>query len=189
VLKLAATLDGATAAPDGSSRWITGEEARRDVHRLRAESDAILVGAGTVRADDPALDVRLVEGPDPRRIVLGRAPAGAAVHPCTEMSGDLADVLDALGREDVVQLLVEGGAGVAAAFHRERLVDRYTVYLAPALAGGDDARGLFAGPGSPTVAELWRGRFVDAVRVGRDLRVDLEPGDAGPAGPLPGQHQ
>ena len=77
VLKLAASLDGRTAAPDGTSRWITGEAARRDVHRLRAHSDAVLVGAGTVRADDPELTVRLdgaSDGPQPLRVVLGRPP-------------------------------------------------------------------------------------------------------------------
>ena len=62
VLKLAATVDGRTAAPDGTSQWITGEAARADAHRLRAESDAVLVGAGTVRADDPSLTVRHVDG-------------------------------------------------------------------------------------------------------------------------------
>ena len=62
VLKLAASLDGRTAAPDGTSQWITGEAAREDVHRLRARSDAVLVGAGTVRTDDPALTVRLPPG-------------------------------------------------------------------------------------------------------------------------------
>ncbi len=108
VLKLASSLDGRTAAPDGTSRWITGPEARVDVHRLRAESDAILVGAGTVRLDDPSLTVRHVEGRDPRRVVLGRAPAEAKVHPCDEMTGDLDEVLDALGADGVVQLLVEG---------------------------------------------------------------------------------
>ncbi len=62
VLKMAASLDGRTAAPDGTSRWITGEASRQDVHRLRARSDAVLVGAGTVRADDPELTVRIADG-------------------------------------------------------------------------------------------------------------------------------
>ena len=151
VLKLAATMDGRTAAPDGSSQWITGEEARRDAHRLRAESDAVLVGAGTIRADDPTLDVRLVDGPDPLRVVLGHLPAGAKALPALERQGDLGDVLDELGRRDVLQVLVEGGASVAHDVHAAGLVDRYVLYLAPALFGGDDGRGLFAGPGAPTL--------------------------------------
>ena len=173
VLKLAASLDGRTAAPDGSSQWITGEAALDDAHRLRAESGAVLVGAGTVRVDDPSLTVRRVTGPDPLRVVLGHAPAGAKVQPALEMDGDLGDVLDELGRRGVLQLLVEGGAGVARAFHEAGLVDRYVLYLAPALFGGDDARGLFAGPGAPTIADVWRGRIVDVTRVGDDLRVEL----------------
>src|SRR6184192_119629 len=93
VLKLAASADGRTAAPDGSSRWITGEAARADAHRLRAESDAVIVGAATVRADDPSLTVRLADGPDPLRVVLGRAPRGARVQPALELDGDLDAVL------------------------------------------------------------------------------------------------
>jgi diaminohydroxyphosphoribosylaminopyrimidine deaminase/5-amino-6-(5-phosphoribosylamino)uracil reductase len=174
VLKLAASLDGRTAAPDGSSQWITGEQARADAHRLRAESDAVLVGAGTVRADDPALTVRLAEGRDPRRVVLGKAPGDAKVHPATEVEGDLGEILDGLGGDGVVQLLVEGGATVAHAFHAARLVDRYVLYLAPALFGGDDGRGLFAGPGAPTIADLWRGRIVAVDHLGDDLKVELE---------------
>ena len=175
VLKLAATLDGGTAAPDGTSQWITGREARRDAHRLRADSDAVLVGAGTVRTDDPSLTVRLVDGPEPRRIVLGDAPADAAIHPCTELRGDLGEVLDRLGADDVVQLLVEGGATVAGAFHRAGLVDRYVVYVAPALFGGDDGRGLFTGFGAPTIEDVWRGRIADVARLGDDLRIDVVP--------------
>jgi len=177
VLKLAATIDGRTAAPDGTSQWITGEAARADAHHLRAESDAVLVGAGTVRADDPSLTVRLVEGRDPRRVVLGRAPAGAKVHPATEVEGDLADILTRLAAEGVVQLLVEGGAMVAHLLHQRRLVDRYVVYLAPALFGGDDARGMFAGEGAATIDDVWRGRIVDVRRLGEDVRIDLVPAE------------
>jgi diaminohydroxyphosphoribosylaminopyrimidine deaminase/5-amino-6-(5-phosphoribosylamino)uracil reductase len=175
VLKLAASLDGRIAAPDGSSRWITGPEARADVHRLRAESGAILVGAGTVRADDPELTVRHADGPDPLRLVLGRIPPDARIQPAESVSGDLPAVLDDLGRRGIVQLLVEGGAHVAAGFHRQGLVDRYVLYLAPALFGGDDATPLFTGPGAPTMAELWRGRLADVRRLGPDLRVDVVP--------------
>ena len=183
VLKLAATADGRTAAPDGSSQWITGVDARLDAHRLRADSDAILVGAGTVRADDPTLTVRLPDGErgaddtEPLRVVLGHAPAGAAVQPCVELSGGLEGVLDELGSRGVLQLMVEGGAGVAHAFHRRGLVDRYVVYLAPALFGGDDAAGLFRGAGAMSIDQLWRGRFVAVERVGDDLRLDLAPLD------------
>jgi diaminohydroxyphosphoribosylaminopyrimidine deaminase/5-amino-6-(5-phosphoribosylamino)uracil reductase len=177
VLKLAATLDGRTAAADGSSRWITGPEARADAHRLRAESDAVLVGAGTVRADDPSLTVRHLDTPDdrqPLRVVLGHAPADAKVQPALELEGDLGEVLDTLGAKGVLQVLVEGGPTVAGAFHRAGLVDRYVVYLAPALAGGDDGRPLFAGAGAPTIDDVWRGRISSVTRLGPDVRIDLE---------------
>jgi diaminohydroxyphosphoribosylaminopyrimidine deaminase/5-amino-6-(5-phosphoribosylamino)uracil reductase len=173
VLKLAASLDGRTAAPDGSSQWITGEAARSDAHRLRAESDAVLVGAATVRIDDPSLTVRHVDGPDPLRVVLGTAPPGAKVHPCLELGGPLDAVLDELGGKGIVQVLVEGGASVAGDFHRAGLVDRYVVYLAPVLFGGDDARGVFAGPGAVSIDDVWRGRIVSVTPLGDDLRIEL----------------
>jgi diaminohydroxyphosphoribosylaminopyrimidine deaminase/5-amino-6-(5-phosphoribosylamino)uracil reductase len=209
VLKLAVTLDGRTAAPDGSSRWITGAEARRDVHRLRAESDAVLVGAGTVRHDDPELTARdddpelavwddAVAGDDyrtggapgdgggpegerrqPLRVVLGHAPEGARVLPALELQGELGAVLDELGRRRILQVLVEGGAHVAAQFHREGLVDRYVWYVAPVFLGGDDGRPVFAGSGVATMAEAWRGRIILVRRLGVDLRVDVEPEAAG----------
>lgn len=181
VLKLACSLDGYTAAPDGSSKWITGPAARSDGHRLRAESDAIIVGAGTVRSDDPNLTVRDWQPPtgshpedhNPIRVVLGEAPAGALVHPCVELAGDPGEVLDDLAERGMVQVLIEGGAAVAGAFHRAGLVDRYMLYLAPALFGGDDARGLFSGPGVWNVADLWRGDLISVDRLGNDIRVEL----------------
>jgi diaminohydroxyphosphoribosylaminopyrimidine deaminase / 5-amino-6-(5-phosphoribosylamino)uracil reductase len=177
VLKLAASLDGRIAAPDGSSRWITGDEARADAHRLRAESGAVLVGAGTVRADNPELTVRTGDVPDrqPLRVVLGQVPDDARVQPAMAASGSIEAVLDDLGARGVLQVLVEGGATVAHAFHRSGLVDRYVLYLAPALFGGNDAVPMFAGPGAPTMEQVWRGRLVSVEELGNDLRVELAP--------------
>ena len=155
VLKLAATLDGRIAAPDGTSRWLTGEEARADAHRLRATSDAVLVGAGDRARRRPRADrPRRSRSPSasPCGSCSARAPTGARVQPALEMSGEPGAVLDELGAQGVLQVLVEGGARVAHAFHRAGLVDRYVLYLAPALFGGDDAVPMFAGPGRPA----WR---------------------------------
>lgn len=188
VLKLAATLDGGTAAPNGTSQWITSPEARADGHRIRAESDAILVGAGTIRRDDPSLTVRDYRPPvlpvagnaDPLRVVLGSVDESARVQPCYSTSGDLGAVLDDLGSKGVLQLLVEGGANVAGDFHRAGLVDRYVIYTAPALFGGDDAKGIFGGNGAWDISEVRRGRFVAVERVGADLRIEMVPDESSP---------
>jgi diaminohydroxyphosphoribosylaminopyrimidine deaminase/5-amino-6-(5-phosphoribosylamino)uracil reductase len=185
VCKLAATLDGRIAAPDGTSQWITGPAARADAHRLRAESGAVIVGAGTVRADDPSLTVRDFvpagdvpdQGIEPQRIVLGKVEESARVQPASSYVGALEDLLDELGAANVLQVLVEGGADVAGRFHRAGLVDEYVVYLAPALLGGDDGRALFAGSGAATMADVWRGRFVSVDRMGDDVRMILRPRD------------
>lgn len=187
VVKLAITLDGRTAAPDGSSRWITGPAAREDVHRLRSVSDVVIVGAGTVRADDPELTVRLPgDGPavgmgQPRRIVIGAVPDGARVQPAESWTGDLAELLDRLGAEGVLQVLVEGGATLAGTLHRAGLVDRWVIYVAPAILGGDDGRPVLAGPGAPSMAEVWRGQTVAVRQLGDDVRIDVEPKPSSPS--------
>ncbi len=181
VNKVASTIDGRTAAADGTSKWITGPEARSDVHRLRAQSDAILVGAGTVRSDNPRLTVRNVTAPDgmpprePRRIVLGSAPAEAQIHPCTEYRGDLSTLLERLGSEGVLQLMIEGGATVAHAFHTEGLINHYVHYLAAAVMGGSDGAPVFNGAGAASINDLWRGQVAAIAQLGDTLRVDILP--------------
>ncbi len=173
MLKMATTLDARTAIPHGP-RWITGEEARIRVHQLRAESDAIVVGAGTVRTDNPELTVRHVDGPSPRRIVLTSTPlpADVAVHPCTEWSGDMEDLLHELGRNDVIQLMVEGGPRVATSFHKRGLIDRYVFHVAPVIAGSNDAPGVFMENTATTLSEC---TLVSAGAFGADLETVLDP--------------
>jgi diaminohydroxyphosphoribosylaminopyrimidine deaminase / 5-amino-6-(5-phosphoribosylamino)uracil reductase len=131
--KVATTLDGRVAIP--GERWITGEDSRRLVHELRAASDAVAVGMGTVRADDPRLDARGVDAArQPRRLAFGRGqlPAGSELELRT---GSLGDQLGALAEEGVQSLLLEGGPTLATAFLREGLVDKLLVFVAPKLAG------------------------------------------------------
>ncbi|MGQ0832824.1 MAG: RibD family protein, partial [Microthrixaceae bacterium] len=112
---------------------------------------------------------------DPTRVVLGSAPDRARVRPCLERSGDLGAVLTELGGLGHLQVLVEGGARVAHAFHNAGLVNRYVLYLAPVLFGGDDGAGVFAGPGAQTVGDVYRGTIRRVAALGSDLRVDLVP--------------
>ena len=175
VLKVASTLDGVVAMADGTSQWITGEEARRDAHVLRAQSQAVLVGAGTVRSDDPALTARLGDLVlEPLRVVLGTAPDGAKVRPCLEMSGDLGHVLDELAQHDVLQLLVEGGPTTASSFLDAGLVNHVVWYQSASFGGATGTLGALAGLSTPTIAALRRGRVVDVRRVGEDIRIDVE---------------
>ena len=177
LLKMAVTLDARTTAPAGA-RWITGEAARRRVHGLRAESDAIVVGIGTVRRDDPELTVRRVQGPSPRRIVLSRGGTvdpDARVNPCTVWTGTPESLLDALGADGVVQLMVEGGPTVAGAFHRAGLVDRYVFHVAPVISGEQDAPGVFGPVTAADTGRLVGTGFVSAAVLGDDLELVLEP--------------
>lgn len=175
VAKIASTIDGAVAMGDRSSQWITGPEARRDAHVLRAQSQAIVVGAGTVRADDPALTARLDDIVlEPLRVVLGHAPSTARVRPCLELGGDLGQVLDELGRLDVIQVLLEGGPTTMSAFLEAGLVNRIVWYLGSAIAGSRDTLAALPGLSTPTMEALRRARIVDVRRVGEDIRLDVE---------------
>lgn len=175
VLKVASTLDGIVAMADGSSQWITGVEARRDAHVLRASSQAIVIGAGTVRSDDPALTARLDDIIlEPLRVVLGTAPEHAKVRPCLERSGDLGLILDELGELDVLQVLVEGGPTTASAFLNQGLVNRVVWYQSPAFAGALGTSGALKSLSTSSIGDLRRGRVVDVRRIGEDIRVDVE---------------
>jgi diaminohydroxyphosphoribosylaminopyrimidine deaminase/5-amino-6-(5-phosphoribosylamino)uracil reductase len=185
--KFAATLDGRSAAADGTSRWITSPEARADVHRLRAECDVILVGTGTLLADDPRLTVRDGDGVSlrrslqPLRAVLGLRPipAGAAV------TDDAADTVHLATRDPHHALAMlygrnrhhvwlEGGPTVTAAFLREGLVDRVVAYVAPLLLGSGLA--AVGDMGISTVADAISLEISDVTTVGPDLRITARPG-------------
>ncbi len=205
-LKVAASLDGKVAAADGTSRWITGEQARAEVHDLRRRVDAVLVGSGTVVADDPALTFRTagLDGDQPLRVVLdasGRTPAtaqlfddaakalvittddvsddritawltaGADVSHVSSADGgvDIAAALDVLGERGICHVLVEPGPRLAASFVERGLVDRFLIYLAPKLIGGE-APGLLAS-GAKTITDAWALEIIDVARVGDDLRI------------------
>jgi diaminohydroxyphosphoribosylaminopyrimidine deaminase/5-amino-6-(5-phosphoribosylamino)uracil reductase len=175
VAKVASTLDGVVAMADGSSQWITGEAARRDAHVVRAQSQAIIVGAGTVRSDDPRLTARLDDIVlEPLRVVLGLAPKGARVRPCLERSGDLGLVLDELAEHDVIQVLVEGGPTTVSAFFAAGLVNHVVWYQAPAFGGADGSTGALKALSTPTIDALRRGRLMDVRRIGEDIRIDVE---------------
>lgn len=173
-LKSAVSLDGRVAGPGGGPTAITGAEPRLMVHRLRSDVDAILVGTGTVLADDPALTVRLPEGGDrsPLRVVMGRRPIpeGARVMDGSAPSlqieeHDPAAALATLAARGVQHVLLEGGPTLAAAFLDARLVDRLEWYLS----------GLLLGDGPPSLPVLATGPLgvdvVDVRVVGEDVRV------------------
>lgn len=198
--KYAATLDGRSAAADRTSRWITGEQSRADVHRLRGEADAVVAGVGTVLADDPLLDTRPDPGHQPLRVVVdsrgrtpltaralsGARPAVVAVREGVEdgtypdqlaLPADddgrvqLPALLSALQDRGVVSVLLEGGPTLAGAFVRQGLVDRVVGYVAPALLGSGPAALQDAGVG--TISAAHRLRLDDVTRTGEDVRLTM----------------
>jgi diaminohydroxyphosphoribosylaminopyrimidine deaminase / 5-amino-6-(5-phosphoribosylamino)uracil reductase len=158
--KAAVTLDGRMTVP--GSRWVSGEDSRRLVHELRAASDAVAVGMGTVRADDPALTARNVGAArQPRRLAFGRGP----LPPASELellSGPLEEELHRLAEQEVQSLLLEGGATLATAFLEADLIDKLLVFVAPRFSG--EGPHLFRGP--TRAVELLR---LSAKTVGEDV--------------------
>lgn len=178
--KYAASIDGRSAAADRTSKWITGETARADVHRRRAAADAIIVGTGTVFADDPALTARRPDGTladrQPLRVVVGMREISSDARVLDDDSRTMVirtrdphEVLNALS--DRTDVIVEGGPTLAGAFIRAGVVDRILAYVAPILLGGpvtavDDV-------GVPTIARALRWKFDEVERVGSDVLLSL----------------
>ncbi|OBG03799.1 bifunctional diaminohydroxyphosphoribosylaminopyrimidine deaminase/5-amino-6-(5-phosphoribosylamino)uracil reductase RibD [Mycolicibacter sinensis] len=180
--KYATSIDGRSAAADGSSQWITSEAARADLHRRRAAADAIVVGTGTVLIDDPTLTARLPDGTladrQPLRVVVGQREISADAQVLNDDSRtmvirthDPAEVLRALS--DRTDVLLEGGPTLAGAFLRAGAIDRILAYVAPILLGGpitavDDV-------GVPSIARALRWRFDTVEPIGPDLLLSLVP--------------
>jgi diaminohydroxyphosphoribosylaminopyrimidine deaminase / 5-amino-6-(5-phosphoribosylamino)uracil reductase len=185
IWKVAATLDGRVAADDGTSRWITGDEARAAVHRLRATCDAVVVGSGTALADDPQLTVRDADGRvaprQPLRVVVDRRhrlPAAArvlddAAPTHVSRAGTPGALLTELFDRDVRRVLLEGGPTLAAAFLREGLVDEAVIHLAPKLLGAGPS--LVGDLGIPTISGALSLAVTDVTRLGGDVEIRLRP--------------
>ncbi|MCW6008571.1 bifunctional diaminohydroxyphosphoribosylaminopyrimidine deaminase/5-amino-6-(5-phosphoribosylamino)uracil reductase RibD [Micromonospora sp. CPCC 205371] len=196
IWKYAATLDGRSAAVDGTSMWITSEAARMDVHKLRGTVDAVIVGVGTVLADDPRLTARnLSDGTlairQPLRVVVdsaGRTPLDARVRDsaaptfiatAAEVGADsrgrvdLSALLATLHQRGVRAALLEGGPTLAGAFLATGLVDKVVGYVAPKLLG--DGPAALSGAGVSTIAEAIELELTDITQVGPDLRFTAVP--------------
>jgi diaminohydroxyphosphoribosylaminopyrimidine deaminase/5-amino-6-(5-phosphoribosylamino)uracil reductase len=185
VWKVAATLDGRVAATDGTSRWITGEQARAAVHRLRATCDAVVVGSGTALADDPQLTVRDTDGRNverqPLRVVVDRrdrVPATArvldgAAPTHVSRAASPADLLAELFDRDVRRVLLEGGPTLAAGFLREGLVDEAVIHLAPKFLGSGPS--LVGDLGISTITGALAFSIVDVTPLGGDVQIRLRP--------------
>ena len=179
-LKWASSLDGRIAAADGSSKWISGEESRQDAHDLRRDVDAILVGTGTVIADDPELTARDRTGGyyphQPLRVVMGERE----IERSKRVFNDKAEtiqikarnpqvVLEELTIREVKHLLVEGGSKIASEFIRNNLVDEFVIYLAPMLLGGP--RLAINDLGIPSMSEALNLRITEQKLLGTDLFI------------------
>lgn len=178
--KLATTLDGRSAAADGTSQWITGPEARADVHEQRATCGAILIGTGTALIDDPSLTARRPDGTlharQPLRVVMGQRdlPADARLFDDAAETLHLRtrsprEVLAEIAGREVHHVWLEGGPTVAAAFMADGLVDEIVAYVAPVLLGR--GRPSVSDLGITTIADALRLAPTDTRVVGTDIRI------------------
>ena len=183
-LKWASSFDGRAAANDRSSKWISGSESRADAHLRRSEADAILVGTGTVLADDPELTARHPDGTlyetQPLRVIVGESelPIDARVFNSDAQTiqlktRSLFDALQSLWTEKIKHVFVEGGPRVASEFIRLGLVDEYVVYQAPMMLGGEK---LAVGDiGIENISQAQKLRFAEVKRMGDDIFVRANP--------------
>jgi diaminohydroxyphosphoribosylaminopyrimidine deaminase/5-amino-6-(5-phosphoribosylamino)uracil reductase len=169
IYKAAVTLDGRVATASGDARWVSGEESRRRVHELRARVDAVAVGLGTVRRENPQLTARDVGATSqPRRLAFGQGPLPEGSE-LELLSGRLEQELATLAGQGVQSLLLEGGPTLAGGFLRAGLIDKLVLFVAPKLIGGADAPGLFADAGADVIADAIPVSRLSCEPVGDDL--------------------
>jgi diaminohydroxyphosphoribosylaminopyrimidine deaminase / 5-amino-6-(5-phosphoribosylamino)uracil reductase len=184
IAKCGMSLDGRLTRPPAESRWITGRNARRDAHLLRASVDAVLVGAETVRTDNPRLTVRGVRGArQPWRVVLtrsGELPRRArllsdkfAARTLIYKRKSLASVLKDLGKRGITSVLIEGGGEVLGEALDKRLIDRVQIYLGPILTGGPVI--AFPGEGTGKTADALRLREIAYQQIGQNISISGYP--------------
>jgi len=182
VLKLATTLDGRIAAHTGDSRWVSGELSRRRVQELRRLADAVMVGANTVRADHPRLTVREPAGwpRQPLRIVASSSMTGEELRTYfPDGNAELADpgkegwdsFLRRLGKREITNLLIEGGAGLAGSALDAGAVDRVEFHIAPKILGGESSLAAVAGRTPERMAEARLLKNIQVHRYGDDIAV------------------
>lgn len=183
-VKWASSLDGRAAASDGSSKWITGTAARQHVHEQRADSDAIVVGCGTVLADDPELTARGDGGEllahQPMPVVMGNSviPAEARLRshpkPFVQFTDhDLNAAMAELFSQGIRRIFIEGGPTLASSFIAAGLADEYLVYLAPVLIGGD--RPAITDIGVASIGDARRLTITDLRQLGEDVLLVARP--------------
>ena len=177
-VKIAASLDGFSTAPDGTSQWITGTRAREHVHEDRARRDAIIVGTGTALADDPSLTARhpdqSLRENQPRRVVVGTRtlPQSNLARIGYEQYPSPSVALEQLWSTGARDVLVEGGAGLITSFFELGVVDRVQAYIAPLLLGG--GRGILDHALADTLGDAPRFQLADVTVLGNDVLVEME---------------